>query len=139
MHAPIRVVISTEGPPTGGPEWRNPASQTQCDTNSSVPYNEDMSGAKSYYVYIVANQSRTLYVGLTNDIKKRVYQHKAGLIEGFTKHYNIGTLVYIDSFTDVNSAIAREKQIKRWRREKKLWLIAQDNPDWRDLSDGWYD
>ena len=96
-----------------------------------------MSGSKTYYVYIMTNQSRTLYIGITNNIRKRAYQDKAGLIEGFTYHYKIDTLVYVESFSDVNSAIAREKQLKRWRREKKLRLIAQENPHWRDLSDGW--
>jgi len=95
-----------------------------------------MPGSKSYYVYIVSNQSRTLYIGFTNDIRKRVRQHKTGLVEGFTHRYKIDTLVYVESFGDVFSAIAREKQIKRWRRDKKLRLIAQSNADWRDLSDG---
>jgi len=95
-----------------------------------------VSGQKTYYVYIMTNQSRTLYIGVTNNIKKRVYEHKDVLFEGFTHRYNIDMLVYVESFTDVYSAIAREKQIKRWRREKKLRLIAQENPDWQDLSDG---
>ena len=96
-----------------------------------------MSGGKTYYIYIMANQSRTLYTGVTNNIKKRVYQHKNGLVEGFTHRYKIDALIYVESFSDVYSAIAREKQIKHWRRDKKLQLIAQENPNWRDLSDGW--
>ncbi len=92
--------------------------------------------SKTYYVYIMANQSRTLYIGLTNNIRRRVQEHKDGLVEGFTLRYNIDTLVYNESFGDIDSAIAREKQIKRWSREKKLHLINQENPDWRDLSDG---
>jgi putative endonuclease len=84
----------------------------------------------------MANQSRTLYIGLTNNIRRRVHEHKEGLVEGFTLRYNIDTLVYIESFGDIDSAIAREKQIKRWSRAKKLHLINQENPDWRDLSDG---
>jgi len=96
-----------------------------------------MSGGKTYYVYIMTNQSRTLYIGVTNNIKKRVHEHGAGLVAGFTHHYKINLLVYGEAFSDVHSAIAREKQIKHWRREKKLRLIAQDNPEWRDLSDGW--
>lgn len=98
-----------------------------------------MPGSKTYYVYIMTNQSRTLYIGVTNNIKRRVYEHKAKLVEGFTHRYNIDTLVYLESFTNVYSALEREKQIKRWRREKKLQLITRENPDWRDLSDGWYD
>ena len=93
--------------------------------------------SKTYHVYIMANQSRTLYIGLTNNIRRRVQEHKDGLVEGFTHRYNIDTLVYIESFGDINSAITREKQIKRWSREKKLHLINQENPDWHDLSDGW--
>jgi putative endonuclease len=96
-----------------------------------------MSGGKTYYVYIMTNQSHTLYIGVTNNIRKRVYQHKGGLVEGFTHRYNIATLVHLESFADIRSAIAREKQIKHWRRDKKLLLIARENPDWRDLSDGW--
>ena len=95
-----------------------------------------MPGSRTYYVYIISNQSRTLYIGLTNDIRKRVWEHKTGLVEGFTHRYKIGSLVYVELFGDVFSAITREKQIKHWRRDKKLWLIAQSNPDWRDLSDG---
>jgi putative endonuclease len=96
-----------------------------------------MSEQKTYYVYIMTNQSHTLYIGVTNNIKKRAQQHKEGFIEGFTHRYSINKLVCVESFADVRSAIAREKQIKHWRREKKLALIAQENPDWRDLSDGW--
>jgi putative endonuclease len=84
----------------------------------------------------MTNQSHTLYIGFTNNIRRRVHQHKTGIVEGFTHRYNIDTLVYVESFTDANSAIAREKQIKRWRREKKLQLVTQENPDWRNLSDG---
>jgi len=114
-------------------EWRNPVSQ-----RNSL-YNAYMPSSKTYYVYIMANQSRTLYVGFTDNIKRRVQQHKAGLTEGFAHRYNIDTLIYVESFGDVWSAIAREKLIKRWRREKKLRLIAKEKPEWRDLSDGWYD
>jgi len=83
------------------------------------------------------NQSLTLYIGVTNNVKKRVHQHKAGLVEVFTRRYNIDTLVYVESFIDIRLAIACEKQLKHWRREKKLQLIARENPNWRDLSDGW--
>ena len=95
-----------------------------------------MPGSKTYYVYIMANQSRTLYVGITNNIRRRVCQHRERLVEGFTHRYKIDTLVYFEPFGDVITAIEREKQIKRWRRNKKLQLIAQNNPDWHDLSDG---
>ena len=85
-----------------------------------------MSADKTYYVYMMTNQSRTLYVGFTNNIRQR-------------GRYKIDTLVYFETFSDVTSGIAREKQIKRWRREKKVRLIALENLDWRDLSDGLYD
>lgn len=107
------------------------------DRKDTASYNGRMSGCKTYYVYIMTNQSRTLYVGVTNNIKRRADQHWTGIVEGFTNRYKIDVLVYVEAFSDVYSAIAREKQIKHWRREKKLALIAQDNPDWRDLSDGW--
>ena len=96
-----------------------------------------MSSGKTYYVYIMTNQSRTLYVGVTNNVKRRVEQHRTGIEEGFTHRYKIDVLVYVEAFSDVYSAIIREKQIKHWRRGKKLALIALDNPEWRDLSDGW--
>ena len=95
-----------------------------------------MQGTKNYYFYIMTNQSRNLYAGVTNNIRRRVEEHKAGVSKGFTSRYNIDTLVYVESFSDIDSAIAREKQIKYWKREKKLRLINRENPDWRDLSDG---
>ena len=92
----------------------------------------------SYYVYIMTNRSDTLYTGVTNDIVRRVYEHKQGLGDGFTKRYNLKTLVCYETTDDVQSAIRREKQIKGWRRSKKIELIESTNPQWRDLSEGWY-
>jgi len=92
-----------------------------------------------YYVYIMTNRSRTLYTGMTNNIKKRVFEHKNKLNESFTKKYNITLLVYVETFRDVNSAIAREKVIKGWLRKKKVALIEKQNPEWNDLSENWYD
>jgi len=92
---------------------------------------------KQYYVYIMINKSRTLYVGMTNDLPRRVHQHKHKLVEGFTRWYNITRLVYYESTHSVHAAIAREKQIKSWRRSKKVALIESANPEWRDLSDEW--
>ena len=94
---------------------------------------------KNYYVYIMSSKTGTLYVGVTNDIKKRVYQHKNHLIPGFTNKYNIDRLLYVETVSDPISAISREKQIKKWRREKKIAIIDSMNPDWKDLSDGWYE
>ena len=90
-----------------------------------------------YYVYIMTNRSRTLYTGVTNDLVRRVYEHKQKLIEGFTKKYNITILVYYEATPDIRSAIAREKQIKGWLRRKKIALIESMNPQWRDLSEDW--
>ena len=81
----------------------------------------------------------TLYTGITNDLKRRVYQHKNKLIEGFTKKYNITRLAYFEETNDVNAAIAREKEIKGWRRSKKIALITSMNPKWQDLAENWYD
>jgi putative endonuclease len=98
-----------------------------------------MRADRQYYVYIMTNRSGTLYTGVTNNIKQRVHQHKNKLVEGFTKKYNITRLVYFETFSDVYSAIACEKTIKGWLRKKKIELINESNPDWRDLSEDWYD
>jgi len=87
-----------------------------------------------YYVYIMASRSGVLYTGVTNDLNRRVGEHKEGQIPGFTKKYKVTRLVYFESMQEVNAAIAREKQIKRWRREKKVKLIETINPGWDDLS-----
>ena len=92
-----------------------------------------------YYVYILSNATRTLYVGVTNDLVRRVYQHKQKRIEGFTKKYNVEWLVYYEQTGDIREAITREKQIKAWRREKKVELVDVMNPEWKDLSSGWYE
>ncbi len=94
---------------------------------------------KTFYVYIMGSKSETLYVGLTSDIKKRVYEHKNHLIPGFTDKYNIDRLLYIETMSEPTSAINREKQFKAWRREKKVELIDSLNPEWNDLSQDWYD
>ena len=92
---------------------------------------------KQYFVYIMTSNSGTLYTGMTNNLQRRVYQHKNKLIEGFTSKYNVNRLVYFEMFGDVRDAIAREKQIKKWRRSKKLELIESMNPKWQDLSEVW--
>ncbi len=89
-----------------------------------------------YYVYILTNiRDHRLYIGVTNNLKRRLYEHTNGLIDGFTKHYNIHKLVYYEYTTDPNAAIAREKQLKGWRREKKIALIEKMNPYWKDLGE----
>ena len=88
-----------------------------------------------YYVYILASENnRTLYIGVTNDIVRRIAEHKAELIEGFTKTYHVHKLVYLERCDDAYAAISREKQLKGWRREKKVALIVKENPFWKDLS-----
>jgi len=90
--------------------------------------------ARQYYVYILTNNSKTLYTGVTNNLPRRIYEHKNKLVEGFTKKYNLTKLVYYEISEDVRSAIAREKQIKGWLRSKKINLIESTNPEWKDLS-----
>jgi len=93
---------------------------------------------KTYYVYIMTNHSGTLYVGVTNDLESRVWEHKQQKVEGFTKRYRITRLVYYEEYSQVDEALAREKQIKGWLRRKKVALIEEGNPPWEDLSAGWY-
>ena len=92
---------------------------------------------KEYYVYILSNKRGTLYTGVTNDLERRIYQHKNKLTEGFTKKYNITRLIYFESTDDITAAIAREKQIKGLLRSKKIELIKTMNPKWEDLSTAW--
>jgi len=94
---------------------------------------------RSYSVYILTNRSKTLYVGITNNLSRRVWEHKQGIGSEFCRCYTIDRLVYYESFDDVIKAINREKQIKGLLRIKKIQLIVSMNPTWRDLSDGWYD
>ncbi len=89
---------------------------------------------KQYYVYIMANMGRTIYVGMTNNLERRVYEHKSKPVEGFTARYDLTSLVYYAETNDVREAIAREKQIKAWSRSKKPALIRVMNPEWEDLS-----
>jgi putative endonuclease len=91
------------------------------------------------YVYILASHSRVLYTGITSDLRRRMYQHKQGLIPGFTAEYSVNRLVYFESTNHVRAAIERERQIKGWRREKKLVLIESVNAGWLDLSQGWFE
>jgi len=89
-----------------------------------------------HYVYILSNRPRgRLYVGVTNDLARRTWEHRESAVEGFTKRYNVKTLVYMEQHEDIREAIAREKKLKRWRRAWKLALIDGENPAWRDLFD----
>ncbi len=91
----------------------------------------------TYYIYILANKSRVLYVGVTNNLERRMYEHKEKLIKGFTEKYRINRLVHYEEFKNIIEAIEREKQLKNWRRQWKIELIEEDNPEWKDISLGW--
>ena len=89
-----------------------------------------------YYVYILTNKNNTvLYIGVTNDLSRRMYEHQNEQIEGFTKRYHLHKLVFFEEFSDINDAIACEKRLKRWTRAKKNALIESQNPNWKDLSE----
>ena len=90
------------------------------------------------YVYILASRTKKLYIGVTNDIERRAWEHKTGMLEGFTKRYNIHKLVYYEHIDSIRDAIAREKQLKGWLRAKKIALIEEHNPEWDDLAETWY-
>ena len=92
---------------------------------------------KTFHVYILASPTRRLYVGLTSDLARRVYEHKNGLVPGFTARYNITRLVHFEETNSARAAIAREKQIKGWLRNRKIALIESRNPAWEDLAEGW--
>jgi putative endonuclease len=90
-----------------------------------------------YFVYILTNKSnRVLYVGVTNNLERRMYEHRNKMVDGFTKRYNLTKLVYFEETSDVRSAIEREKQLKNWHRDWKIKLISDSNPEWKDLSVG---
>ena len=92
-----------------------------------------------YYIYILASQKNgTLYIGVTNDLERRVLEHKQKVNEGFSSRYNINRLVYFESFQYINDAILREKRLKKWNRQWKINLIEEENKEWNDLSEDWY-
>ncbi len=90
---------------------------------------------RNYYVYILTNvTNRVMYIGVTNDLKRRITEHQLGLFRGFTKQYHVHRLVYYEHFNDIRQAIAREKQLKGWSRAKKDALIEERNPEWREIG-----
>ncbi|HEU0073333.1 MAG TPA: GIY-YIG nuclease family protein [Dehalococcoidia bacterium] len=94
----------------------------------------------AYYVYLLTNERMTvLYIGMTNDLERRVYEHKKKFVDGFTRKYNLDRLVYFEEADDVTVAIEREKQLKGWLRRRKAELVETMNPEWRDLAADWYD
>ena len=92
-----------------------------------------------YHIYILASHSRRLYIGVTNNLVRRIWEHRAKLIRGFSAKYRTTSLVFFETTSHAQGAIAREKELKGWRREKKIALIERDNPAWRDLAANWYD
>ena len=92
---------------------------------------------RDYHVYILSSHSRCIYVGVTNDLMRRLAQHKRGAMRGFTSRYHVTRLVYYERYADIITAISREKQLKRWPRLRKERLIERDNPAWHDLAAGW--
>ena len=94
---------------------------------------------RSYFVYVMTNLSKTLYVGVTNSLERRVAEHKSKQVPGFTAKYNLTRLAYYEETGQIEDAIAREKVLKGWVRRKKVALIESLNPEWEDLSDGWFE
>jgi putative endonuclease len=92
---------------------------------------------REYYVYILTNISQTLYIGVTNDLQRRIHEHRVGLGSEFTRKYHVHQLVYYESTNNVSTAIEREKELKSWRRSRKLDLIREKNPEWKDLAAEW--
>jgi putative endonuclease len=90
------------------------------------------------FVYIMSNQSRTLYTGVTSDLEQRIWQHKNKVFKGFTEKYNLTKLVWFQAFDDISTAIEYEKKVKAWRREKRVALIEEKNPRWDDLAENWF-
>ena len=88
---------------------------------------------KSYFVYILSSKTKALYVGMTDNLSRRIFEHKSGLVVGFTKRYNVNMLIYYESQPDLKSAIKREKQLKHWHRQWKINLIEEENKEWKDL------
>ena len=93
---------------------------------------------RTYYTYIMTNKSGTLYMGVTNNLERRVWEHRTGTTDGFTKRYKMDRLVYYEDYPDPTSAIHREKQLKGWLRKRKIELIREANPRWEDLSAEWF-
>lgn len=98
-------------------------------SNSSQP---------TFWVYLMTNHSGTLYIGMTNNLERRIWEHRHGVVEGFTSKYHITRLVLAEPYAEVRDAIAREKQLKKWSRDKKIALVQSSNPEWHDLAEEWF-
>jgi putative endonuclease len=92
---------------------------------------------RQYYLYFLASKTKVLYIGVTNNLERRLYEHKHKIVKGFTSKYNVNRLVYYEVYSDIRYAIAREKQLKAGPRRKKVELIEKENKDWRDLTEDW--
>ena len=112
-------------------------SDTFLSEEESSFFNKKLKMDKKYYVYVLTNNSKTLYTGMTNNLSRRIYEHKNKIIKGFTSRYNLNKLVYYEITDEVHTAILREKRIKGWLRKKKIDLIEKENPTWKDLSEDW--
>ncbi len=118
--------------------------EERSDEGSSLPSSTRASrdvhynAANVYHIYILASDSRRLYVGMTSDLVRRVWQHRVGALPGFTQRYRISRLVYFESTTDARAAVARERQVKAWTREKRLRLVESVNAGWTDLATTWF-
>src|SRR5689334_10394911 len=110
------------------------ASEIRCTSVFLCDHAHMSRAQKTYYMYIMASQLRVLYIGVTSGIERRVRQHKMHWFGGFTARYNVTNLVYFEKYSSPGRAIRREKELKTWRREKKLSLVESVNPKWRDLS-----
>ena len=96
--------------------------------------------AHQYYVYIITNKKEgVLYIGVTNDLERRMFEHKNKLVEGFSSRYNLDKLIYFEVYQYVSDAIKREKNLKKWKRDWKINLVVEENADWKDLSTDWFD
>ena len=94
----------------------------------------------SYHVYIITNKKGgVLYIGVSNNLERRIFEHKNKLVKGFSSRYNLDKLIYFESFQSINEAIKREKNLKKWKREWKIKLIIENNPDWKDLAEDWFE
>ena len=125
-----------------GNDVKNVDGLLRCDSKGASPESRPEKGSplsKTFHVYLLSSRSRNLYTGVTSDLVARVQQHKTKMYGGHTAKYNIDRLVYFEEFASAAEAIAREKEIKQWRRELRVALIETTNPTWSDLSKDWYD
>jgi putative endonuclease len=134
-----RVIPKPRACTSGARDLTSTGRSSVTDMGTATGYSPRMRPPKQFFVYIMSNgpRSASLYTGITGNLSRRVWQHRNHLLPGFTSRYNLTRLIYCEAFADPDTAITREKEIKGWRREKKVRLIQSMNPQWRDLSEGW--